>query len=135
VEGRLARRRSFSGRYNSACSLDAPGRQSGVLGAVAVADSQLLPRMEQILDVDAGQPPYVELFTHHPLMFMSLGNQRRLSKQVRSAAAGCAAMLQCQQWYCCFRQPAAALKAWESLRVIMSRLLDVAGRLQWQRSI
>ncbi|KAF6264975.1 hypothetical protein COO60DRAFT_1186230 [Scenedesmus sp. NREL 46B-D3] len=37
--------------------------------------------MEQILDVDAGQPPYVELFTHHPLMFMSLGNQRAACKQ------------------------------------------------------
>ncbi|WIA11522.1 hypothetical protein OEZ85_011633 [Tetradesmus obliquus] len=37
--------------------------------------------MEQILDVDAGQPPYVELFTHHPLMFMSLGNHRMDCKQ------------------------------------------------------
>uniref|UniRef100_A0A383VJ83 Guanylate cyclase domain-containing protein n=1 Tax=Tetradesmus obliquus TaxID=3088 RepID=A0A383VJ83_TETOB len=37
--------------------------------------------MEQILDVDAGQPPYVELFTHHPLMFMSLGNHRMACKQ------------------------------------------------------
>jgi hypothetical protein len=89
--------------------------------------------MEQILNVDAGQPPYVELFTHHPLMFMSLGNQRRLSKQVRAAAAGCAA-LQCQQWYCS-RQPAAALQAWESLRVIMYRVLGFANKMHWQSRV
>jgi hypothetical protein len=60
--------------------------------------------MEQILDVDAGQPPYVELFTHHPLMFMSLGNQRMACKQVSAAAAGFAACLQHQQWCCWLRQ-------------------------------
>jgi hypothetical protein len=122
VEGRPAPRRTFSGRYHPAAySLDAPGRQRGVVGALAVADSQLLPQMEQILDVE---PPYVELFTHHPLMFMSLGNQRRAFKQVRPAAAGCAAMLQCQQWRCCSKLPATELKAW---RVAMSQNAPRAG--------
>lgn len=37
--------------------------------------------MDQILDVDA-QPPYVEVFTHHPLMLMTLSNHRLAYTQV-----------------------------------------------------
>ncbi|KAF8070908.1 Ighmbp2 [Scenedesmus sp. PABB004] len=86
--GRLVAYVEAHGAYESAAELRRRASSARASGAPA-APSAMLPAgdvsaglaMEQILDVSGAQPPYVELYSHAPLMLMSLCNHRLAAAQ------------------------------------------------------